>query len=63
MREPDLTLPLHVRVQRLFYIISPNESSFKTIEDVPDYVAEVSFYKRINLTLDNLIFSFTEMLS
>ena len=44
MRAPDVTLPLYVRLQRLFYIVSPNESSFKTLDDVPDYVNEVSLF-------------------
>lgn len=44
MRAPDVTLPLYVRLQRLFYIVSPNESSFKTLDEVPDYVNEVSLF-------------------
>ena len=46
MRAPDVTLPLYVRLQRLFYIVSPNESSFKTLDEVPDYVNEVSLFAK-----------------
>lgn len=28
--------------RRMFYIVSPNETSFKFVEDVPKYIDEVS---------------------
>ena len=28
-------------VRRLFYAVTPNESSFEKVEDVPDYLNEV----------------------
>lgn len=42
MRTIDVDLPLYVRLQRLFYIVSPNASMFENLDEVPNYVREVS---------------------
>lgn len=42
MKAIDVDLPFYVRLQRLFYIIPPNESMFEHLDDVPNYVGEVS---------------------
>lgn len=33
-----------VGVRRFFYAVTPNESSFENLEDVPDYLNEVQQY-------------------
>ena len=34
--------PVVTRFRRMFVLVSPAETSFGTVEEVPDYVAEVS---------------------
>lgn len=58
MKAPDLTLPFYIRLQRLFYIIPPNESSFKTLDEVPNYVVEVGATTISKILLSCAIFVF-----
>lgn len=41
MKPLNASIPFHIRLQRLFYIIPPNESMFESLNEVPDYVNEV----------------------
>ena len=43
MKEIHLVDPI-TGLRRLLYIISPNESSFATLEEVPEYVPEVNTF-------------------
>jgi hypothetical protein len=36
-----------VGVRRLFYAVTPNETSFEKLEDVPDYLNEVGLHLMI----------------
>ena len=35
--------PASIGFRSLFYAVTPGESSFEKIEDVPDYISKVSF--------------------
>lgn len=41
--------------RRLFYLVSPNETSFETIAEVPEYVNQAAPYFFICILLENLI--------
>ena len=34
---------------RVFYIVGPNETSFQSIEDVPNYVSQVTIQTMYNI--------------
>ncbi|XP_067936949.1 alkylglycerol monooxygenase-like [Watersipora subatra] len=38
MKPPNGSLPFHVKLQRMFYIIPPSDSMFEHLDDVPNYV-------------------------
>ena len=39
-------------VRRLFYVVTPNETSFEKLEDVPDYLNEVCKFNPIIFAVD-----------
>ncbi|XP_044149702.1 alkylglycerol monooxygenase-like isoform X2 [Bufo gargarizans] len=39
-------------VRMMFYVLHPNETSFKTIEEVPDYVDKATVYFIVMLVLE-----------
>ena len=39
-------------VRRLFYVVTPNETSFEKLEDVPDYLNEVCQLNPIIFAVD-----------
>ena len=39
-------------VRRLFYVVTPNETSFEKLEDVPDYLNEVCKLNPIIFAVD-----------
>ncbi|KAK7480947.1 hypothetical protein BaRGS_00027762, partial [Batillaria attramentaria] len=41
--------------RRLFYLVSPNETSFETLDEIPEYVNEAAPYFLISLALEQLI--------
>ncbi|KAK7088891.1 alkylglycerol monooxygenase-like [Littorina saxatilis] len=41
--------------RRLFYLVTPNETSFESLEEVPEYVNEAAPYFLISVVLENLI--------
>lgn len=34
------------RFRKLFYLVTPNETTFEKLEDVPDYIDQVCYYIR-----------------
>lgn len=44
MWSSDSNITLATRMQRLFYVVTPAESMFKTLDEVPNYVAEASLF-------------------
>ena len=39
--------PVSIGIRSLFYVVTPSETSFEKIEDVPNYVAKVSVLSAI----------------
>ncbi|XP_053323244.1 alkylglycerol monooxygenase [Spea bombifrons] len=51
--QTDLSVSQGIRM--MFYVLHPNETSFKTIEEVPDYVDKATLYFIIMLILEMII--------
>lgn len=51
--QPPLSVSHQLRA--LFYVLSPNESSFRSIQEVPDYVNAVSARSRCRPSLARLV--------
>lgn len=52
----SLVIGVLTRLRRLFYAVTPNETSFPTVEEVPKYVDEVSRLLWLYLISDNIEF-------